>query len=418
MVQGIKFLSKKGFNPQNLSNQKRVWEVEQRAAEERKKTIDRQRQLERERDDEELARGRGETPRLSFLYDAPPGLLLSKNTTTSAAAEAKAEEDATKRAASTHPAATTTTTSFASTSCLTEVHPDDDEATAAFRKLLAGAAPPQHSAESALFDMATRTGTMAGKFGTVLQGTDYDAHHGGKKDGIEGASSSISNDKKMSAATDPSKNGGAAHATTALEKAVGGRRPTAALTLDEQIQRFPVLANAPRAKGMTATDIGVSFKPLGSQIRNVKCLACGVWGHSRGDRECRVSGWDPFATTATTITTKGASSATGAATKMAITVEVRPASSDMQVDRDRARRAGHDETSSSHRRRQHRGDDEDKDDDDDDYDGRKRKSKKRTRRHQHSDDESNSSSSSEDSLQRRRKRHKKKTKKHKDKKRH
>ena len=45
---------------------------------------------------------------------------------------------------------------------------------------------------------------------------------------------------------------------------------------------------------MSATDVNVSFKPLGAQMRNVKCLACGIWGHSRGDRECQVTGWDPF----------------------------------------------------------------------------------------------------------------------------
>ena len=54
---------------------------------------------------------------------------------------------------------------------------------------------------------------------------------------------------------------------SALEHAVGCKEETgAALTLDEQIQRFPALAGAPRAKGMTATDVNVKFKPLGTQI--------------------------------------------------------------------------------------------------------------------------------------------------------
>jgi CBF1 interacting corepressor len=48
------------------------------------------------------------------------------------------------------------------------------------------------------------------------------------------------------------------------------------------------------AKGMKGTDVQVNFKPLGTQLRNVQCLICGVWGHSRGDRECSKSGWDPF----------------------------------------------------------------------------------------------------------------------------
>ena len=74
-------------------------------------------------------------------------------------------------------------------------------------------------------------------------------------------------------------------ARSALEKAVGRKDRGGALTLEEQVQRFPQLKNAPMAKGMNATDVNVSFKPLGSQLRNVRCLACGIWGHSRGDRE-------------------------------------------------------------------------------------------------------------------------------------
>jgi CBF1 interacting corepressor len=404
MVQGIKFLSKKGFNPQNLSNQKRVWEVEQQAAEERRRVADRQRQLQRERDDEELARSRGETPKLSFLYDAPPGLTgKPKTAEASAIADAAASHhypdgggDAEGRTASTGRKNSSVSSS------LTEAHPDDDEATAAFRKLLAGAAVAPSSAVSLHHDETTRTGTMAGKFGTVLQGTDYDAY--ANKDNNNGDGSR----DKTSSATDRTKN---AASTTALEKAVGGRKPQPALTLDEQIQRFPVLANAPRAKGMTATDIGVSFKPLGSQIRNVKCLACGVWGHSRGDRECRISGWDPFAalnaTTATTGTT-----ATTSTTKMTTAVEEHSAA---KTDRT----AAHDESSlHHHHQRRRRRDDDDHDNDHDDHDRDQKKSKKR-RKHSHrdrDDDSSNSnhdssSSSSEDSLQRRRRRHKKKKKK-------
>ena len=38
----------------------------------------------------------------------------------------------------------------------------------------------------------------------------------------------------------------------------------------------------------------LNFKPLGAVLRNIQCLKCGQWGHSRGDRECPVSGWNPF----------------------------------------------------------------------------------------------------------------------------
>ena len=81
---------------------------------------------------------------------------------------------------------------------------------------------------------------------------------------------------------------------TQLEKAVG-RRDNTALTLEEQVARFPSLKNAPMAPGMKSSNVEVSFKPLGAEIRNVRCLRCGVWGHQRGDRECKLGGWDPFA---------------------------------------------------------------------------------------------------------------------------
>ena len=81
MVAGLKFLSKKGFNPQNLSNQKRVWEAQKVKEEDTKKVAERERQLQRERDDEELARARGETPRLGFLYAVPPGMQPKESST-------------------------------------------------------------------------------------------------------------------------------------------------------------------------------------------------------------------------------------------------------------------------------------------------------------------------------------------------
>ena len=59
---------------------------------------------------------------------------------------------------------------------------------------------------------------------------------------------------------------------SALEKAVGRRDGNQSLSLDEQVARFPQLKDAPMAKGMTGSNIGVSFKPLGAQLRNVRFI--------------------------------------------------------------------------------------------------------------------------------------------------
>lgn len=231
MVQGLKFLSKKSFHPQNHSNQKRVWEREQQTKQEQNRIREREAQLRREREDEELAKSRGDN-KLQFLYKPPPGLETSEQ-----------------------PASNTSLQAAAASSDVWERQPGDDDAAAAFRRLLAGEAS----------EYTTETDEIpTNAFGTVLQGSNADRSDAPKP------------------------------VLTALEKSVG-RKKHQHLTFDEQIQRFPALANAPRAKGVTATDVGVSFKPLGTQIRNVRCLACGIWGHSRGDRECAKTGWDPFA---------------------------------------------------------------------------------------------------------------------------
>eukprot|EP01083_Nonionella_stella_P280355 953781_1 len=84
MVAGLKFLSKKSFNPQNLVNQKSVWEREQESKREKDRHRRREKQLTIERDHEELARSRegasgGQRAALSFMYDAPPGLGKDKD---------------------------------------------------------------------------------------------------------------------------------------------------------------------------------------------------------------------------------------------------------------------------------------------------------------------------------------------------
>lgn len=272
MVAGLKFLSKKSFNPQNNSNQKTVWERQQERAQAEKRSQEREKQLQRERDDEELQRARGEPPRLQFLYAAPPGL------------EARAKEEGT----SSEPTATANRDEKPASSHAHEQPPSSAagnlDPAAAFRDYLESAkrraAEKEEAASKANGEVSCKDDSQQtpGSFGTVLQGTSHDP---------------------VQAALDKTtaKAGASSSALSALEKAVGRKHQHAvsgSLSLEEQIQRFPALANAPRQKGISASHVGVSFKPLGAQIRNVRCMACGIWGHSKGERECRVSGWNPF----------------------------------------------------------------------------------------------------------------------------
>ena len=83
---GLTFLSKKSFNPQNWSNQRRVWEARQNSETERRRVVERDAQIKREREEEELARvvgGEQEGGRkaLGFMYDGGkiPGLKKENN---------------------------------------------------------------------------------------------------------------------------------------------------------------------------------------------------------------------------------------------------------------------------------------------------------------------------------------------------
>ena len=78
---GLAFLTKKSFNPANWSNQKQVWEARQKEGIEKRRVAERDAQLRREREEEELARAvggeeGGGRKALSFMYDAGrvPGL--------------------------------------------------------------------------------------------------------------------------------------------------------------------------------------------------------------------------------------------------------------------------------------------------------------------------------------------------------
>jgi hypothetical protein len=79
MVQGMAFLSKKGFNPHNNVNRKVVWEAQDNEKREKDRIRQRQAQLKKEEEDEDLERVMkgeigGSQAQLRFMYDAPPGL--------------------------------------------------------------------------------------------------------------------------------------------------------------------------------------------------------------------------------------------------------------------------------------------------------------------------------------------------------
>ena len=53
---GLAFLTKKSFNPANWRNQREVWEARQNAETEKRRISERDAQLKREREEEDLAR--------------------------------------------------------------------------------------------------------------------------------------------------------------------------------------------------------------------------------------------------------------------------------------------------------------------------------------------------------------------------
>eukprot|EP00816_Leptocylindrus_hargravesii_P005613 CAMPEP_0196802056 /NCGR_PEP_ID=MMETSP1362-20130617/1774_1 /TAXON_ID=163516 /ORGANISM="Leptocylindrus danicus, Strain CCMP1856" /LENGTH=347 /DNA_ID=CAMNT_0042173263 /DNA_START=31 /DNA_END=1074 /DNA_ORIENTATION=+ len=238
---GLAFLTKKNFNPANWTNQKAVWEARQKKAQEEKAVRERQEQLKVEKEDEQFARARGgdrsgDQAALKFMYGAPPGL-----------DNANDDDDEKKEKGN------------------TDCHVGDDEAAAQFRKLFTAQPQPQ-PVDPVHAHLHT---------GTLLQREE--AHELGDNN-----NSNNNNDNNNEMDT-----------RTALEKAVG-RKAATGLSLNDQIARFPHLKNAPMAEGMAGTNVHVTFKPLGASIRNIRCIKCGEWGHSKGERECKLSGWNPF----------------------------------------------------------------------------------------------------------------------------
>ena len=304
MVQGIKFLTKKSFNPTNITNQKVVWEREQQQQHRLQQIQERNKVLQQEKDNEQIQLSRGGSTKVNFLYEPPPGLTTTSTTSS------------TTGTSSTPVFATTAT---ASTGMLSiERQPGDDDAAAAFRQLLHAATNTGNDTTKSTESLTvgnTAIPTSHSSRGTVLQGTNYDpvAAATDPTSATTSASNNSTNTKPFQ--------------LTALEKAAGkkpqhGTRNS--LSYEEQVQRFPMLANAPRVPGIIATNnsnpngsnsnnnnnnnnstehaTSITFKPFGAQIRQVRCLSCGTWGHSKGDRECTVSGWDPFAASTTIAT--------------------------------------------------------------------------------------------------------------------
>ena len=61
-------------------------------------------------------------------------------------------------------------------------------------------------------------------------------------------------------------------------------------------KKFDFLKNAP-VEGKYVENIEHRFRPLGHEVRNVRCLRCGNWGHQTGDRECPMKDFNPLDST-------------------------------------------------------------------------------------------------------------------------
>lgn len=375
---GLAFLTKKSFNPANWSNQKQVWEARQKNETEKRRIAERESQLKREREEEDLARvvgGEEEGGRkaLGFMYDGGkvPGLKREKNV---GAGDDHAEE---------YGKSVCGDTNGGTTSSVYDRQPGDDDAAAMFRAMLArGTAASDDSKPAA----------------TVFGGGNDAAHPVAKG----GTASETTRDQR-----------------TNLEKAVGrGIVSGSGVTLAQQMERFPMLKGAPMALQKPAAlsggedgetneqnitnIVGMNFKPLGQVLRNVQCLKCGKWGHARGDRECEVSGWDPFratapATIAPVVPVKEASLPVGEETTKFEVADTKDDSKHNKSDSDRKQKKEkkhrrkddrHDKRKRKHKRRRHRSPSYSSDSSSySDDDSRYRRSSKRVRGRHDSDED-------------------------------
>lgn len=252
---GLTFLSKKSFNPSNWSNQRRVWEARQNSESERRRIVEREAQIKREREEEELARvvgGEEEGGRkaLGFMYDGGkiPGLKKEGNGN-------HQDDDGDE-----HEPKSNRNDGVDETN-LFQRQPGDDDAAAAFRAMLAQG---------------------------VDDNTEKQLEETNQHDDVTNAQTT------HEAVEDDSNNNGneATDNRTKLEKAVGrGINSGSGVTLAQQMERFPMLKGAPMVmqkqknvggdgekNDQASTASGMNFKPLGQVLRNVQCMACKKWG--------------------------------------------------------------------------------------------------------------------------------------------
>eukprot|EP00002_Diphylleia_rotans_P019692 TRINITY_DN3809_c0_g1_i4.p1 TRINITY_DN3809_c0_g1~~TRINITY_DN3809_c0_g1_i4.p1 ORF type:complete len:215 (+),score=41.68 TRINITY_DN3809_c0_g1_i4:75-719(+) len=50
--------------------------------------------------------------------------------------------------------------------------------------------------------------------------------------------------------------------------------------------------NAP-VEGSYAAGMDLNVKPLGIEVRRVRCIRCGEWGHTAGERDCKMKDFNP-----------------------------------------------------------------------------------------------------------------------------
>ena len=175
MVQGLAFLSKKGFNPQNNDNRKRVWEAQQASKNELERARKREAELKRERENEELEesiKGKigGQQAQLRFMYDAPPGMAKTDDPT-----DATIKED---KKPSARDATTNDGPASSSLSRLAQASAGDDAAAAAFRQMLAASVQNQDDQVAGGVDgeqSANAAQESSFGFAPVLKGSSVDA---------------------------------------------------------------------------------------------------------------------------------------------------------------------------------------------------------------------------------------------------
>lgn len=106
---------------------------------------------------------------------------------------------------------------------------------------------------------------------------------------VESSSTSQFSDSESHGAESGRRRGaGSVPTGTRLEQLVG-KAAEQHTTREEMEARHPRLKNAP-VEDAFVRNLDVKYKPFNDVIRNVRCVRCGTWGHSIGDRECPLAG--------------------------------------------------------------------------------------------------------------------------------